>query len=391
MGVKGRTVETLSSRQRLLRTIRGEPTDRTPIYAPIPRELPLLAKRGLTGWMAEPNFRAVARLALEHCDFFCRMASIGSVDAGFLDRRFLLISEKHITVSQQKAGTRTRLTYVVSTPKGDLRYVEAREENINTTWVVEPLIKNGDDVEKILSVPFSLSPIELEPYRQEVVELGDAGLPVVLVPTPLEHASHLMDFQQFLLWCALERRTIVRLLEVAFERIYARLEWLLEHGVGPVFRFTGLEQATPPMMSLQYFDELSARYDWPLFELVHAYGGIVHVHCHGRVRGIFPRLLEMGVDVLDPMEPPPDGDLTLAEARRLAGGRMTLVGGLQYRDFETLAPDDIEARARDAIEQGGPTYYVLGASAVAMTSISDRFRDNVVRLIETGLLYGGRI
>ena len=378
----------LCSRERLLRTIRGELTDHIPIYAPIPRELPLIVRRGYTGWQAEPNFQTVARFALEHCDFFCRMDSIGSFNRGFLDRRFLLIPEEHIKISKEKKGTRAILTHIVRTPKGDLRYVEVVDDNISTTWVTEPLVKDKDDVDKILSVPFSFHPPNLEAYRQEVADLGDAGLPLILVTTPLECVSHLMEFQQFLLWCASERPTIVRLIEAAFERIYNKLEWLLQNGVRPLFRFTGSEQATPPMMSPQYFDELSAKYDRPLFELVHNYGCIVHVHCHGKVKDIFPRLLDMGVDVLDPMEPPPDGDLTLAEARRMAQGRMTLVGGLEFRDFESCSPDEIEVKAKEAIDQGGRTHYVLGASAVAMTFISDRFRDNVIRFIETGLEYG---
>jgi hypothetical protein len=385
----------LSSRERLLRTIQGQPTDHIPIYAPIPRELPLIARRGYTGWQAEPNFRTLAKLALAHCDFFCRLPSLGSFNKGFLDRRFLLISEEYIEVSRVREGRRTSLTYQVHTPKGDLRYIEARDDHIATTWVVEPLVKDKDDVERILSVPFDFpphmpcrAPLDLEAYQRELQELNGAGLPVILVTTPLECASHLVDFEQFLTWCALERATVVRLIEVAFERIYAKLEWLLQNEVQPVFRFAGSEQATPPMMSPQYFHDLSAKYDRPLFDLVHKHGGIVYVHCHGKVKDIFPRLLEMRVDVLDPMEPPPDGDLTLAEARRIAGDRMTLIGGLEFRDFELCAADEIEAKTKEAIDQGGRAHYVVGASAVAMTYISEHFRDNVMRFIETGLKYG---
>jgi uroporphyrinogen-III decarboxylase len=378
----------LASKERLLRTIKGEPTDHIPVYAPIPRELPMIAKRGYTGWQAEPNFQTVATFALEHCDFFCRMNSIGSFNRGLLDRRFLLIPDEHIQVSKEKEGARTTSTYMVRTPKGDLRYVETVDDNIATTWVAEPLLKDKDDVEKLLSAPFSFDPPDLEAYRQEVADLGDAGLPLILVTTPLECVSHLLEFQQFLMWCALERPAIVRLIEAAFERIYIKLEWLLQNKIEPTIRFAGSEQATPPMMSLQYFEELSARYDRALFELVHKYDGIVHVHCHGKVKEIFPRLLDMGVDVLDPMEPPPDGDLTLAEAQRMTGGRMTLIGGLEFRDFELCTPDEIEVKTKEAIDQGGRTHYVLGPSAVAMTYICDRFRDNVIRFIETGLDYG---
>ncbi len=40
-------------------------------------------------------------------------------------------------------------------------------------------------------------------------------------------------------------------------------------------------------------------------ELVHEAGGRVHVHSHGSVKGVFQGFVDMGVDVLHPIEPTP--------------------------------------------------------------------------------------
>jgi hypothetical protein len=77
-------------------------------------------------------------------------------------------------------------------------------------------------------------------------------------------------------------------------------------------------------MSPQLFDELVVRYDTPLMELAKRRGRFVAVHCHGRIRHALQRFREMGVDQTDPVEQPPDGEVTLAEARAISEGRITL-------------------------------------------------------------------
>ena len=108
----------------------------------------------------------------------------------------------------------------------------------------------------------------------------------IFVSTPIVCVSQLFRFEQFLMWCATEKSTIIRLIETAFERIYNQLEYLLQHGVDPIFHFGGSEQATPPMMSPKLYNEFVVKYDSKFFDLVHRHGGIVAVHCHGRLRGI---------------------------------------------------------------------------------------------------------
>jgi len=377
-------VKELSSRERILRTIRGEPVDRVPIAAPI-RWGPLDTPESADGWRAEPMFQEVARLVERHCDGFCRLGGLG----GLFDRRFLLISPRYIRVGGRKVvGKRRIVTTYVDTPKGQLRTVDESDEGIATAWYTEPLLKDKDDVEKLLSVPFERPEVNFRTFFAQRERLGDRGVAEVGVSTPLVCVSRLFHFDQFLEWCASEPETIIRLMDTVFERIYANLEYILKEGVGPSFWFGGSEQATPPMMSPRLYDELVVKYDGRLFDLVHRYGGIVHVHCHGKVGGVLEKLIEMGADALDPVEPPPDGDITMEEAKRRAGGKLMLMGNIEFRHLEFVTPEEIDRLVKDAIVPGGKQHMMLYPSATPITTITERFRDNAIQYIRSGLEYG---
>jgi len=376
----------LTSRERILRTIRGENVDRVPIFPPIPWNLWMsLDQRPPTGWYAELNYQTVAKLVEEHCDAFCRSRALG----GMFDRRFLLIPPEHITVaSREVMGNRTVVTYRVTTPKGNLRSVEETVHGIQTTYYTEPLLKDKDDVEKILSVPFRFDKPDFKPFFDEREKVGDRAVMEVGISTPLVSTSRMLDFVQFFEWCLTERATIVKLLETHLERISVKLEYLLQNGVGPCYWFGGSEQATPPMMSNQMYDDFVVRYDSQLFDLVHKYGGLVHVHCHGKVNTVFERIIDMGVDMLDPMEPPPDGDLEICEAKRRAKGRITLMGNIEIRDLDFATPEQIDEKVKHAIIDGGKFHFMLYPTATAISSITDQYRDNAIQYILSGLKYG---
>jgi hypothetical protein len=291
-------------------------------------------------------------------------------------------------LSTQRSDGRTTTTRVLHTPKGDLRTVTAMDAGVHTVWTVEPLVKDLDDVERILSVPFDWQKPDMEAFRREVAQLGDRGVMEIGISTPMVCVSHILSFETFLCWTAAERPTIERLIRTVFERIYEKLKYILEHGAGPIFWIGGSEQATPPMMSPKFYDGFVVKYDGQLIDLIHKHGQYAHVHCHGKVARIFDRLLEMGVDMLDPVEPPPDGDIEIGEAKRRAAGRMTLMGNIEFRHLEFATPQEIDEMVRRAICDGPKDHLILFPSATAISRISDRYRDNAIQYIESGLKYG---
>jgi hypothetical protein len=115
---------------------------------------------------------------------------------------------------------------------------------------------------------------------------------------------------------------------------------------------------------------------------------IIHVHCHGRVKTVLRSFMDMGVDSTDPVEPPPQGDVDFAEAKRMAAGRLTLFGNMEFVDMERCEPDEIEQKVRRAIEEGGKQHMVLYPSATPHEQHSARMLTNAERYIEAGLKYG---
>ena len=374
----------LTHRERLLRSGRGETVDRVPISPPIGFDPLAWDERGEECRPDDPLWTQVAKLCAEHCDCLMGVPAVG----GLFDRRFLLTPTRYIErLPDEQEGEWVIERHVVHTPKGDLATTDKHQPGIGTSWYTEPLVKTVEDAEALLSVPYEFVPPDLAPALQFMAQVGERALTEVGVSTPLVSVSRLMHFDQFLLWCAAERDLIHRLMSTMAERVGLGLAYVLAAGVGPCFWFGGSEQATPPMMSPQMYDDFVVRYDAPLFDLVHQHRGLVHVHCHGKVRGILDRLVAMGADMLDPLEPPPDGDVTMAEAKRLTAGRVTLLGNIEFRELEFSSPSRIRELVRTAILQGGERVH-LYPSATPIEKLTPRYRDNALAYLAAGLECG---
>jgi hypothetical protein len=71
---------------------------------------------------------------------------------------------------------------------------------------------------------------------------------------------------------------------------------------------------------------------WPLIresvELVKRYGGTYRYQDDGKMAELVPPLVELGVDVISGLQPPPVGDCVLSEIKACWGHRVCLMGGL---------------------------------------------------------------
>jgi uroporphyrinogen-III decarboxylase len=284
--------------------------------------------------------------------------------------------------------------YRVQTPNGDLLATDGVKPGVvDTVWELEPLVKDVEDAEKLLSVPYRFDKPDLSPFFAARKRLGDRGVAAIFVTTPMVMVTRVTGLQKFMEWSLLERPLVDRLIETAWERVAERLQFVLEQGVGPLIRIGGCEQATPPLMSNRDFDEFIVKYEGRLWQMVRRAGPktghILWVHCHGKIATVLDRFIEGGVQLLEPAEPPPQGDIELAEAkRRAASGPMTLMGNIEVSDLEKCSADEIEAQVRRAICEGGRQRFILGASAQAVSAIDNHLRANMVRFIEAGVKYG---
>lgn len=317
----------LTSRERLLKVLKGELPDRVPINT-----------LELQGWKADdwynkqPKYKELMDFIREHTDginFWYPYTGqrIGDADRG-LGRLLTSTKEVKEEIKSWRKGEDTYTEIVIKTPKGDLKMVERANDSINTVWVIEHFVKDLSDIDKILSVPYEPYCPDTSSLADAQKEIGDKGIITADIGDPLIYIFDLFDFSDFLVFALTENKLMHQLLEMYQERIYNYLKHMLDNGAGPLVRIYGPEVATPPYLPLNLFEEYVCRYDTKLIELIHQYGCYCRVHAHGKVGTVLEHIANMGADALDPVEAPPSGDVELKEAKKRIGDRVTIFGNI---------------------------------------------------------------
>jgi hypothetical protein len=325
----------MNSGERMLAAIRGEPVDRMPFST--------YNCHGF-GWGSHareaayrPILDAIARTG---AGVLCKVSAVASGG----------LPAPEITETLE-GGDRVT-TAVLRTPAGALRRV-LRKPPGQPARHTEPYIKTDRDIERFAS-------LEAEPLRWDVRELlkrckeiGAAGVAYLDYDDPLASAVGLFEQEDVLIRLHTDPGPVLDLMERAFKRIRQGLLALLEvlpRGGNICFYTCGPEYATPPLMPPALFGRLVTPYHRELVGLIHEYGFPASMHCHGRVRQAIGEVLRCGFDVLEPVEPPPQGDIDLAGLRAAAGEKLALMGYVQDQDLHTATPERIRSHVAGIVE-----------------------------------------
>jgi len=253
------------------------------------------------------------------------------------------------------------------------------------------LIETVEDARKWLSIPSVFVTPPTDGFFEQDRKLGDRAAIMVGTDHAMYAVNRLTGSRVWAEWSILERELLFEMIDVMYLRIEAYVKHLLAAGVGPIYGYVGPELCVPPLQSPRDFREFVAAYDRRIIELIHDAGGLVWVHCHGKVGSVFDDFVDMGADCLNPMEPPPMGDITLADGKRRAAGRMALEGNIEVGLFQTATPEEMEATVEAAMREGKPGGgFILSPTSdhSHWTALSDRILRNYEVLMETGRRLG---
>jgi hypothetical protein len=251
----------------------------------------------------------------------------------------------------------------IQTPKGPLSKAHLRSLEGKPGYHSEYLLKTPKDAEKWLSIPWSPPVVDCSDWEAAVAELGDDGLLVAGIGEAMYAINDLTGSETWAYWLVEERDLLHRLVGEAHRRQMHVLKEMLAQGVRGVYGYVGPELCVPPLASPRDFDEFVVRYDQPVHDLIHEAAGMVWLHCHGKMDLVLERFADEGIDCLNPLEPPPMGDVTIAAARRRIGERMTIEGGIEVADLERVGPGELERMVADAVHQSGRRGFILGLSS----------------------------
>jgi len=377
----------VNPRERTLAALAGREVDRVPLDLPGFQ----FRTRGEAEGLDDPLLREVALRVFDETAFRHGVNS-------FVNRMLVTppqrIRRETTPLPDGKRETRS----VIDTPEGELTTISRWDPASRTGWTVKYPVEGPGDLAKLASVPWE-PPADLAPPDPGAFppEVATRGIVEARISSPMVCVSGAMPYEMFLELCLTDIELVEELTEQCRVRALDCLRVLLSRpgptlgarptsgddspGIDLVW-MGGSEWVTPPMASPEVYERLVQEQERSIIDYVHERSdALVQIHCHGRVAAALPRMIDRGADYTEPVEPPPDGDVTMAEAKAVAAGRITLGGNVECRVIANESPAAVEAATRAAFE-GGRERFVLRPTEGPSPELSEREFRNWMRMVD---------
>jgi hypothetical protein len=360
----------MTPRMRFLNALRGAPVDRVPLLL-----------QGFANWAPRKRFGDPGKQEI--------FERVGHEMPAFLEfsthvNRYLVTpgsAFEEVSREQQEDGGEVT-TVRINTPKGPLTAITGRNNISKTRWTVKYPVETMGDIEKIRSVPWVRPPALAPPDLSDLPPaFWERGIIRIGVSSPFVCVAGMMPYEFFLELCFTDLPLLKELTRICLARILDILGVVLAEKTVEYVWMGGSEWVTPPMGSPEHYDALVQEAEATIIERIHAAGALSHVHCHGNVRSTIGKVVQRGADYFEPVEPPPDGDITMAEAKGIVAGRMTLGGNIESRILENEDTGTVEAATRAAFE-GGKQRMVLETTAGPIARMTKRSVANYHRMLD---------
>jgi hypothetical protein len=376
----------MTRRERLMATLRGEEVDRPAVnfyeiggFAVDPSDPDEFNVYN------DPSWQPLLQFAEEQSDLIRMRSPVKSrshepVDAGvlrsefFKTENFLADGCSFRRVTLKIAGrTMTSLT--------------RRSPDLDSIWTLEHLLKSTDDLKAYLELPDEIFAERTDVTRliEEDKRLGDRGIVMVDTEDPLCAAAYLFSMEDFTVIALTEQKLFHRLLEKLSHHIYTRTQETAEKFPGHLWRIYGPEYATEPYLPPHLFEEYVVRYTGPMVETIQKHGGFARIHCHGRIHAVLDYIAEMNPTAIDPIEPPPQGDVELSYVRRRYGKDLVLFGNIEFAAIENTEPAEFEKLVAKTLKDGtvgdGKGFVLMPSSAPISRKITPRVLTNYETMV----------
>jgi uroporphyrinogen decarboxylase len=185
-------------------------------------------------------------------------------------------------------------------------------------------------------------------------ENTDYGLTVFGPASFFEFAWYLRGFENYMMDMVLNQEFLNKLLDILLEQHIAYWDAHLKH-VGEYVQVVqvadDLGHQGGPMMSLEYYDKfIHPRHRRVISFIKARTGAKVFQHSCGAVRQFLPRLIENGIDILNPVQVTAEG-MDASELKAEFGDRLSFWGGIDTQHIlPNGTPDEVAAETRRIID-----------------------------------------
>ena len=377
----------MTRKERLMASIRGQDVDRPPVsfyeingYDENPSD------NDPFNIYSDPSWKPVIELAKEKTDRIVRRsASFKHVGAG---------QKKYTDIKRYVEDGSSYEVHTVNAGSRILTLKTRRDPDVNTVWTIEHLLKNVEDLEAWLGLPdedFDFSNPDISNFIKAEKDLGDTGIVMVDTADPLCCAASLFSMEEYTVIALTENSLFHKALEKISKSLYAKTEAVAKALPGRLWRICGPEYATPPYLPPALFREYVVKYVKPMVDMIQKYGGYARIHCHGNIRHVLADIVETGCVAIDPIEPPPQGDVELSYVREKYGRYFTLFGNLEASDLENLAPGEFEKKIMKTLNEGtagiGRGFVLMPSACPYGRKLSPNVMKNYEKMVELAEKY----
>ena len=278
---------------------------------------------------------------------------------------------------------RSRTRTIIHTPEGDLTRVD--EPAPGTSWNVEKLFKGAEDYRKILA---TITCREHYPayegfLRKQEEMAEDAILRAGVAYSPLQEIIYrLLGVEHFAIEWAERRDEVMKLYDALTEDRRRMYEIVAKSPAGHA-NYGG--NVSPEIVGVERFEKYILPHYEEFAEIMHAHGKLMGVHFDANNRALAPSIAKSSMDYVEAFTPPPDCDLSVAEARAIWPDKVLWIN---FPSSVFLKPpDEIEETTRRILIEAAPGNGFLICITEDMPP--DKWREGMLAINRGVLKYGG--
>ena len=374
----------MTSRERLLKTLRRQPVDRVPVPARMwkflrkhYRDVPDLLEREI---MAQNEFGNDIWFYTKSPPLPCH-APLGEPWRDDIE-----VELKEWIQDGKQYHERT-----IHTPKGDLHDVKRRmiitEGAGSGPEVVEPVLKDlSRDLPLLPYMHPEPSRYSATPVLEAQERLGDRGITFANMYSPIDCRSDVMKQEDFLMLYYDDPGAFREIVGIGAETMMGETAVALEAGV-EVVKTWWFYTSPSAGWSPRIFEEMFLPHLVRHVEQVHRAGGIYVYYDDGKLMQFMDLYVSAGVDCVMTCCPPPMGDADPAILKERYGDKVCIMGGVDAVNEIYLGdPASIREMVSDRLEimKPGGGYILDGSNSLVWETPAE----NVKAFVEAGIEFG---
>ena len=260
------------------------------------------------------------------------------------------------------------------TYRDDWGVIWRREEGDDIGVVINPPLKEPE-----LSGFTPPQPLSRAPYLEKFSRAGDDRFRLVCLSSPIfQRAWFLRGFENFLMDLVANERFVRELIEIILAYTTKVMQEALSYEIDGFFLMDDWGEQSGLLISPDMWRTYLKPGMAKLFRMVKDNGVLLFFHSCGNINALIPELIDMGVDVLNPLQPEV---MDVYAIKREYGALLSFYGGI---GTQKLLPSgtvqDVKADVREKVRTLGQNGGYLLAPAHAVQA--DVPVENVLALVE---------